>query len=98
MLPLYTIIFYFHFSAPASGGFSIQGATDGHSSVQAASDGHSNFNLQPATAAGAVTYLHPAPPPSYRIQEATDGHSVIQGSYDGNPSTKSLQYNDPSGK
>ncbi|XP_031834421.2 uncharacterized protein LOC116427795 [Nomia melanderi] len=75
----------------------IQGASDSYSNVQAGSDGHSNYNIQPATAAGADRYIHPAPPPAYNIQGATDGHSVIQGSYDGNPSTKSLQYNDPSG-
>ncbi|XP_076287712.1 uncharacterized protein LOC143212631 [Lasioglossum baleicum] len=95
--------------APSSGGFSIQGASDGHSNVQGASDGHSNvhdgsdghsnFQLQAAFNAGANRYLHAAPPPTpaFSIQGASDGHSQIQGSYDGSDSAKSLQYDDPSG-
>ncbi|XP_076656108.1 uncharacterized protein LOC143360841 [Halictus rubicundus] len=84
---------------PSTGGFTIQGATDGHSNVQGASDGHSNFQLQGSTAAGANRYLQPAAPapPAFSIQGATDGHSQIQGSYDGSSSGKSLQYDDPSG-
>ncbi|XP_078032765.1 uncharacterized protein LOC144467721 [Augochlora pura] len=81
--------------APSSGGFTIQGASDGHSNVQGASDGHSDFQLRAATALGADRYVHPAP--SYNIQGASDGRSQIQGSYDGSSSPKSLEYNDPSG-
>ncbi|XP_033323491.2 uncharacterized protein LOC117218875 [Megalopta genalis] len=84
--------------APSSGGFTIQGASDGHSNVQGASDGHSDFQLRAATSLGADRYLQPAPaPPAYNIQGATGGQSHIQGSYDDSGAPKSLEYNDPSG-
>ncbi|CAK9820631.1 hypothetical protein ANTPLA_LOCUS10729 [Anthophora plagiata] len=97
-------------NASNDGGFTIQGASDGHSQlhgasdgnnnfqIQGASDGHSNFHIQGATSAGTDNYNFQQPiSGSYNIQGATDGNSqsIVQGSYD--PSAKSLQYNDPSG-
>ncbi|CAL7943896.1 unnamed protein product [Xylocopa violacea] len=86
---------------PQSGGFSIQGASDGSAQIQGASDGHSNFQIQGAHHGGADRYNFQGPVTgAYNIQGATDGHSqsIIQGAYDGNSgSSKSLQYNDPSG-
>ncbi|XP_076753341.1 uncharacterized protein LOC143424869 [Xylocopa sonorina] len=86
---------------PQSGGFSIQGASDGSSQIQGASDDHSNFQIQGAHHGGADRYNFQGPVTgAYNIQGSTDGHSqsIIQGAYDGNSgSSKSLQYNDPSG-
>ncbi|XP_076389295.1 uncharacterized protein LOC100883474 [Megachile rotundata] len=89
-------------SEPVNGGFTIQGASDGHSNVQSGNDGHTNFNIRGSTDGGAERYnFQGATTGQYNIQGASDGHSqpqsIIRSSYDPSSSAKSLQYNDPSG-
>lgn len=94
---LFSLLFFFCFNLASlgAGDFTIQGATDGNSDfkIQGATDGHSNFQIQ-GPSQGAIS--------TFNVQPPTDGHSqsIIRGPYDANhqAATKSLQYNDPSGK